>query len=86
MNADRRRMDCHMHFLRRAAQRGLVLTARDIVRIEDLADRSRPAFERPGIARHLLTIRQDSGRRLRVVYDVEFRCLVSVWDARGRRP
>lgn len=85
MNVAHRRMSCHMHVLQRAARRGIVMTADDIVRLEDLIGRSTPAFERPGAARYLLTVKPAGGRRMRAVYDTGLRCLVSIWHARGRR-
>ncbi|WP_316978028.1 hypothetical protein [Shumkonia mesophila] len=85
MNPASLRMACHMHVMKRASQRGIVITADDIVRYEALMERARPAYERPGAARYLLTVKSAAGRRMRVVYDVELRCMVSVWHRFGRR-
>lgn len=85
MNAEYRRMSCHIHVMTRAAQRGLVFTADDIVRVEELLDRARPAFERPDTARYRLTVKSAAGRRVRVIYDVQLRCLVSVMQANRRK-
>lgn len=85
MKADFRRMTCHMHVLRRAIERGIVMTADDIVRLEELIGRAALAFERPGADRYRITVTTGAGQRLRTVYDSRLKCLVSVWQPRGKR-
>lgn len=81
MNAEniaRSRASCHLHFLSRAVERNIVLTADDVVRLENLIERMRPVFEVPGVTRYKLRARR-SGKRVRVVYDTNLRCVVSIW-------
>ena len=85
MSVDSLRMACHLHVMRRAAQRGIVMTADDIVRLEGMLDRARAAYQRPGAGRYLLTVKSAAGRRMRVVYDARLRCMVSVWHGRKWR-
>ena len=81
MNADAhlfRRACCHLHFLRRAEERGIEITGEEIERLERALDRTRPAYERPGVHRYRVTVKHALGR-LGVAYDTHLGCLVSVW-------
>lgn len=72
------RVRCQLHFLRRAEERGLDITAEEIADLETLIERARPAFVTPGQDRYILTIKRGRiGRRLTVVYDTTLRCLVT---------
>lgn len=82
--AGRRRAACHLHLLSRAADRGIVFTADDVVRLEGAIEKARPAFEQPGIDRYKLRVKL-AGTRMRVVYDADLKCLVTVWRPNGRR-
>ena len=66
-----------IHVLGCAEQRPIAITAEDAARVEKVIDRLRPAFERPDQHRYWITVRRQGGR-IRVIYDIRRRCLMSV--------
>lgn len=74
------RMHCHLLFLRRLEERGIDVRPEEIAALEALCEGLRPAYQRPGQDRYILTIRRGrlGWRRLTVVYDTTLRCLVTV--------
>jgi hypothetical protein len=73
-----RRTDCFMHFLRRIDEREIPLTGEEIEKIERSLERTRPAFERPGVFRYEVVVKLAWGR-ICVIYDTHLRCLVNAW-------
>lgn len=69
----------HLHLMRRLVERGVPLDYADIVALEQRIERMRASFERPGIARYRLRLKYGRSSRVRVVYDVEYRCLLTAW-------
>jgi hypothetical protein len=74
----RRRLDTEVHLVRRATERQLGLSIRDLDRFRDLARLARPAFITPGQHRYRLRYRF-GGEQFRVVYDSDLDCLVTIW-------
>lgn len=72
-----RRLNCRVHFLRRAQERGLNISAFGVYRLERRIAMCAAAFVRDGIDRYVLTVLV-AGDRAVVVYDTHLRCLVTV--------
>lgn len=74
--------NCERHCIRRARERGLNMTARQIAALSDHIERARAAFVRPGRTRYRIRILRGDGTRLRAIYDTRLCTIVTVW----RRP
>lgn len=73
------RNSIHAHLMQRVVRRGLPIDYADIVALEEHIERMRPAFEVAGQTRYCLRVKLPTGQRVRVVYDTEYRCLLTAW-------
>ncbi|MEQ8605160.1 MAG: hypothetical protein RIB45_17750 [Marivibrio sp.] len=73
------RNSCHLHLMTRVVQRRLPLDLADIVQLEERIERMRPTWDQDGLERIRLRVKLDCGLRLRVVYDAQLRCVLTIW-------
>lgn len=78
----RHRVACSLRLIQRAEQRGVEFSAEEIGRLEAAIEKLRPAFEMPDQDRYWITVKHH-GERVRVLYDIRLRCLVTVWRNRA---
>lgn len=76
--ADHRRA-CAIHLLQRASDRGLLLSLRDLARIEDEIEAMEPAFIRPDQRAFPVTITHAEEGVLTVVWDSHLKCAKTIW-------
>ena len=76
----RHRWACWRHLMQRIRTREVALSAAAVERLERAIEKSRIAFEQPGRSRYWIRVKHN-GNRMRVLYDTQLRCLVTVWRA-----
>lgn len=74
----RHRANCEFHSARRSDERGLGMSAEDIVELSSLVDRAREAFVYPGATRYWIRVRRHNGQRIKVIFDTELSTIVTV--------
>lgn len=76
------RNSIHKHLVSRLVDRDIPIDYAAIVRLENRLEQMRPAFEQPGRKRYRLTCVLGRDQHFSVVYDTEFRCLLTIWRQR----
>lgn len=78
-----RRLRCQIHALKRAEQRGIMLTVAGVIRLEREVESLRRCWQVRGAAcaRQWITVRHGR-QRFKLLYDGALRCIVTVYPAR----